>query len=115
VPSRAATVGVTATAAATAADRARGDEAAGTGLWTLLHADGEFRPSARGRLPAVGRTSDRSVPPVRSPGGLARFASADLSVLPVRVAPPAAHQLSHAAASRGGLLPYYPTAPPRQG
>ena len=88
--------------------------AASVGVSAAAVADGEFRPSTPQRLPAVGRTSDRSVPPLRSPTGLAAFASAELAALLASV-PRAAHQLSHAVASRGGHLPYFPTAPPLQG
>jgi hypothetical protein len=114
--SRAASVEVTATVAATATDDARLEKATGTRLWTLQHGDEEFRPPVPQRLPAVvDRTNGRGVPPLRPPAGLARFASADLSVSLASVAPLAAAQPSHAAASRGGHLPYYPTAPPLQG
>ena len=77
--------------------------------------DGEFRPPTPQRLPAVGRTSDRSVPPLRFPLGWAGFVSAALAALAAVVPPRAARGVSHAAASRGGHLPYYPTAPPLQG
>jgi|SRR5829696_935180 len=113
-PSLAAGVEVTASAAATASDRARPETTAGTTLWSLL-GDEEFRPTATQRLLIVSRTSDRSVPPLRSPVGVVASASAQLSLSLASVPPPAAYQVSHAAASRGGHLPYYPTAPPLQG
>lgn len=113
---RVASVAVTATVAATATDDARPEKAAGTGLWALLHGDEEFRPPTPRRLPAVvDRTNGRGVPPLRSPAGISRSASADLSVSLPSAAPRGAHQQSHAAASHGGHLPYYPTAPPLQG
>ena len=114
--SRAAGVEVTATVAATATDDVRPETAAGTRLWTLLHGDEEFRPPVPQRLPTVvDRTNGRGVPPLRSPAGISRSTSADFAVSLASAAPPAAHQVSHAAASRGGHLPYYPTAPPLQG
>lgn len=88
--------------------------AASVGVGATAVGDGDFRPSTPQRLPAVGRTSDRGVPPLRALLGLAAFASADLSALLASV-PRAGRQLSHAAASRGGHLPYFPTAPPLQG
>ena len=76
--------------------------------------DEELRPPAPPRLRTAERTSDRSVPPLRSPIGLA-VASAHLSVSVACLAPPAQYRVSYAAVSRGGHLPYYPTAPPLQG
>ena len=84
-------------------------------LWGLFLGDEQFRPSAPQRLRAADRSSDRSVSPLRSPPGVVAVASAGLPLSPASLMPPARHQLSHAAASRGGHLPYYPTAPPLQG
>jgi hypothetical protein len=86
-----------------------------TKLWALLLGDEQFRPPAPQRLRSVERTSDRGVPTLRSPFGLVAVAAADLSFSLASLAPPAQHRLSHAAASRGDHLPYYPSAPPLQG
>ena len=113
-PSRVVDVAVTAKAAGDASEPARPGTTAERGLWALF-GDEEFRPSAPRRLPAVDRTSDRSIPPLRSPTGLAASVPADLSLSLASVPQTAAHRVSHAVASRGGHLPYYPTAPPLQG
>ena len=107
-PSRLAAVAAVPGAASAAHPRS-----AETKLWAL--ADENFRPSAPERLRTVERTSDRSVPPLRSPLGLLAVAAPGLSLSLASLTPPAQHQVSHAAASRGGHLPYYPTAPPLQG
>lgn len=99
---------------ASSAEYAR-PQTADTRLWALLLGDEQLRPAAPQRLRAVDRTSDRSVPPLRTPPGLAAVASANLALSLASLTPPARHRVSHAAASRGGLLPYYPTAPPLQG
>jgi hypothetical protein len=106
--------GVAASAEASSAGRSPAQKV-GTRLWAGVLGDEEFRAPAPQRLPAVGRTSDRSVPPLRSPGGPAALVPAHLSLSLSSLAPPAQHRVSHAAVSRGGHLPYYPTAPPLQG
>lgn len=106
--------GVAASAEASSAGRSPAQKV-GTRLWAGVLGDEEFRAPAPQRLPAVGRTSDRSVPPLRSPVGPAAFVPAHLSLSLSSLAPPAQHRVSHAAVSRGGHLPYYPTAPPLQG
>ena len=88
---------------------------ADSALWALLAGGQEFRPSAPQRLPGFDRRSERGAPPLRSPLGLAGVSSAGIHLSLASLAPPARYQVSHAAASRGGHLPYYPTAPPLQG
>ena len=107
-------VGVAVTAEETTAAHARRLPSNQSGLWAALLGDEQFRAPASQRLPAVDRTSDRGIPPLRSPLGLAA-APADLALSFASISPLAGHQVSHAAASRGGHLPYYPTAPPLQG
>ena len=113
-PARAAEVAITASVGTTGVDGARHERDAGTGAWSALHREGVLRPTAPQRLTAVDRTCGGSVPPIRSSAGLARLRFADLS-LPAACVPPPAHQVSHAAVSRGAHLPYYPTPPPLQG
>jgi hypothetical protein len=115
-PARAAEVTITASVSAIGVDGARNErEAGGTGSWAALHREGELRPTAPQRLTVVDRTCGRGgAPPIRASAGQARLGSADLS-RPAACVPPPAHQVSHAAASRGGHLPYYPTPPPEQG
>ena len=106
--------GVAASAEASSAVRSPAQKL-GTRLWAGVLGDEEFRAPAPQRLPAVGRTSDRSIPPLRSPTGPTAFAPAHLSLSLSSLAPPARHEVSHAVVSRGGHLPYFPTAPPLQG
>src|SRR6187402_2238917 len=106
--------GVEVTAGAVSAGHARAPTAEPT-LWALLGGDQQFRPSAPQRLPAFDRRSERGAPPLRSPLRLDGVASADIHISLASLAPPARHRVSHAAASRGGHLWYYPTAPPLQG
>jgi len=106
--------GVAASAGASSAGRSPAQKV-GAGLWAGVLGDEEFRAPAPQRLPAVDRTSERSVPPLRSPVGPTAFVSAHVSLTLSSLAPPAQHRVSHAAVSRGGHLPYYPTAPPLQG
>jgi len=113
-PTRVASVGVSASAP-TGWSGSSAETELGTTPWTLLLGDGEFGLSAPQRLPAVSRVCDRGVSLLRSPLGSATLASATLSLASASVAASAAHRVSHAAASRGGHLPYYPTAPPLQG
>ena len=114
-PARAVEVAITVSVRAAVIDGARNEREAGTGAWgAALHGEEELRPTAPQRLTAVDRTCGRGGPPIRSSAGLTRLAYADLSPPPACVPPPA-HQVSHAAASRGGHLPYYPTPPPLQG
>ena len=114
-PARAAEVTITASVGTTGVGGTRNEpEAGGTGTRAALHAEEGLRPTAPQRLTVVDRTCGRGAPPIRSSAGLARLGSADLSLPAACVSPPA-HQVSHAAASRGGHLPYYPTPPPDQG
>jgi hypothetical protein len=113
--SRVASVRLLVTKAASAPDRARPAMAPATGPRTPRPGDEELRPPAPQRSLGVDRTSNRGVPPQRSPAGLAAFPSADFPVLPASESPRAAHHVSHAVAARGGHLPYFPTAPPLQG
>ncbi len=106
--------GVAASAEASSAGRSPARKG-GARLWAGVLGDEEFRAPAPQRLPAVDRTSERSVPPLRSPVGQTAFVSAHLSLSLSSFALPAQHRVSHAAVSRGGHLPYYPTAPPLQG
>jgi hypothetical protein len=85
------------------------------GRRTPRSSDDALRAPAPQRLPVVRRTSDQSAPTLRSSAGPAGLASVALPVLSATVARCAAHRLSHAAAARGGHLPYFPTAPPLQG
>lgn len=103
-------VGVAATPRASSVEHSRPQR-----LQALLLGDEQLRPPAPQRLRTVDRTSDRSGPPLRSPLGLAAVAPANIALSRASLTPPARHQESHAAASRGGLLPYYPTAPPLRG
>jgi len=104
--------GVAASAGAASAEQSRPLPEARR--WARVLGDEKLRPPAPQRLRTAERTSDRSVPPLRSPIGLA-VASAHLSVSLASLAPPAQYRVSYAAVSRGGHLPYYPTAPPLQG
>ncbi|HKH91578.1 MAG TPA: hypothetical protein VKA54_07230 [Gemmatimonadaceae bacterium] len=113
--SRVASVGVAGTRAASTSAPAHPASAAATTRRAPRLGDEEFRPPASQRLSAVERASNRSLPPLRPPAGLAALAPAGLSLPLLNVRSRAGHQLSHAAASRGGHLPYYPTAPPLQG
>ena len=106
--------GVAAIPGANSAEHAR-PRAADTRLRALLLGEEQFRPAAPQRLRSVDRTSERSVPPLRSALGLGAVAHTDLANSPASLGLPARHRVSHAAASRGGHLPYYPTAPPLQG
>ena len=112
-PARAAEVAITVSVRA-AIDGAPNEREAGTGAWAALHGEDALRPTAPQRLTAVDRTCGRGGAPIRSSAGLARLGYADPSPPPMCVPPPP-HQVSHAADSRGGLLPYYPTPPPLQG
>lgn len=105
---------VAASLRANSAEHAR-PHAADIRLRALLLGDEQFRPTAPQRLRSVDRTSERSVPPLRSQLGLAAVAHTALADSPASLGSPARFQVSHAAASRGGHLPYYPTAPPLQG
>jgi hypothetical protein len=111
---RAAETTITASVRATANEDARNAREAGTGAWAALHGEESLRPTAPQRSTAVDRTCGPGGAPIRSPAGLARLGYAELSP-PRACVPPPAHQVSHAAASRGGHLPYYPTPPPLQG
>jgi hypothetical protein len=113
-PARAAEVAITASVAATGVDGARNERDAGTGAWSALHAEEVLGPTAPQRLTAIDRTFGGGAPPIRTSAGLVWLRFADLS-LPAACVPPPGHQLSHAAASRGAQLPYYPTPPPLQG
>ena len=106
--------GVEASAEGVSAGHAR-TPTADSALWALLAGGQEFRPSAPQRLPGFDRRSERGTPPLRSPLGPVGVASAGIHLSLASLAPPARYQVSHAAASRGGHLPYYPTAPPLQG
>ena len=80
-----------------------------------VQGDQEFRPSATQRLLPADRTSNRGTGSLRSHDGPAAITSAELTILLASAPPREAHRVSHAAAARGGHLPYYPTAPPLQG
>ena len=105
--------GVAVTAGETSAAHAR-VPGAQSGLWAVLLGDEQFRAPDSQRSRTFDRTTGRGIPPLRSPLGLAA-ASAALVLCLASLTPPTEHRRSHAVASRGGHLPYYPTAPPLQG
>ena len=113
-PSRVASVSTAASKVADSASAIARSEAADTEELRRGLGDEEFRPPAPHRSLVVDRTSNRSVPPLRSPVGLDAFTSPDLAVSLASARTRAAHCVSHAVAARGGHLPYYPTAPPLQ-
>jgi hypothetical protein len=101
--------------AVTTAARARPGAPVEAELRQPTQGDQEFRPSATQRLLPADRTSSRGAGTLRSHDGPVAITSAELAILLASVSPREAHRVSHAAATRGGHLPYYPTAPPLQG
>jgi len=83
--------------------------------WAPRSGDEGLRAPAPQPLQVVGRASDRRPDALRPLHGLAAPARAWLRVLPGTGWRGAARDVSHAAAARGGHLPYFPTAPPLQG
>ena len=83
--------------------------------WAPRSGDEGLRAPAPQPLRAVGRMSDRGPDALRPLHGLAVPARAYVRVLPGAGRRGAARDVSHAAAARGGHLPYFPTAPPLQG
>jgi hypothetical protein len=97
-----------------AAGSARSATVPAVGHWNPRSGDEGLRAPAPQPLQVVGRTSERRADALRPLHGLVVPARAWLRVLPGTGWRGATRDVSHAAAARGGHLPYFPTAPPLQ-
>ena len=114
-PPRAASVRAAGAVAPSTAESARSEAANVSEVRDPAQGDQELRPTATQRLLPADRAPNRSGGTLRSHVGPAAITSADLAASLAGAPRLEAHRVSHAAATRGGHLPYYPTAPPLQG